>query len=147
MNQAGQAQYAAVNPLQSEAYASLYNQSIYFIERVPVTKGIELNGGYRYQTQSATTNGISIWSGASSDSKTYSANAGDVAINFKYLEGQRVYVKWNQSYRFPNVDEFWGWSTHGVLKLECLTDGEVITEAVPYLGYLHRCFCTEGKFR
>jgi NADH-quinone oxidoreductase subunit D len=31
-------------------------------------------------------------------------------------------------------------STHGVLKLECLTDGEVITEAVPYLGYLHRCF-------
>ena len=113
MNQAGQAQYAAVNPLQSEAYASLYNQSIYFIERVPVTKGIELNGGYRYQTQSATTNGISIWSGASSDSKTYSANAGDVAINFKYLEGQRVYVKWNQSYRFPNVDEFWGWSTNG----------------------------------
>ncbi|WP_076790599.1 NADH-quinone oxidoreductase subunit D [Chlorobium sp. KB01] len=31
-------------------------------------------------------------------------------------------------------------STHGVLKLECLTDGEVITEAEPYLGYLHRCF-------
>ncbi len=31
-------------------------------------------------------------------------------------------------------------STHGVLKLECLTDGEVITQAEPYLGYLHRCF-------
>jgi NADH-quinone oxidoreductase subunit D len=31
-------------------------------------------------------------------------------------------------------------STHGVLKLECLTDGEVVTEAEPYLGYLHRCF-------
>ncbi|MDP8305550.1 MAG: NADH-quinone oxidoreductase subunit D [Candidatus Chlorobium antarcticum] len=31
-------------------------------------------------------------------------------------------------------------STHGVLRLECLTDGEIITEAEPYLGYLHRCF-------
>ncbi|ACF11708.1 NADH dehydrogenase (quinone) [Chlorobaculum parvum NCIB 8327] len=31
-------------------------------------------------------------------------------------------------------------STHGVLRLECITDGEVIVEAEPYLGYLHRCF-------
>ncbi|KUL32817.1 NADH-quinone oxidoreductase subunit D [Chlorobium limicola] len=31
-------------------------------------------------------------------------------------------------------------STHGVLKLECMTDGEVVTSAEPYLGYLHRCF-------
>jgi NADH-quinone oxidoreductase subunit D len=37
-------------------------------------------------------------------------------------------------------------STHGVLKLECLTDGEVVTHAEPYLGYLHRCFekCCEN---
>ncbi len=31
-------------------------------------------------------------------------------------------------------------STHGVLRLECVTDGEVVVEAEPYLGYLHRCF-------
>jgi NADH-quinone oxidoreductase subunit D len=31
-------------------------------------------------------------------------------------------------------------STHGVLRLECITDGEVVVEAEPYLGYLHRCF-------
>jgi len=31
-------------------------------------------------------------------------------------------------------------STHGVLRLECKTDGEVVVEAEPYLGYLHRCF-------
>jgi NADH-quinone oxidoreductase subunit D len=30
-------------------------------------------------------------------------------------------------------------STHGVLRLVLRTDGEVITEAVPHLGYLHRC--------
>ncbi|MFA0961313.1 NADH-quinone oxidoreductase subunit D [Roseivirga sp. BDSF3-8] len=31
-------------------------------------------------------------------------------------------------------------STHGVLRLEVITDGEIITEVVPHLGYLHRCF-------
>jgi NADH-quinone oxidoreductase subunit D len=31
-------------------------------------------------------------------------------------------------------------STHGVLRLEVVTDGELIKEVVPHLGYLHRCF-------
>jgi NADH-quinone oxidoreductase subunit D len=31
-------------------------------------------------------------------------------------------------------------STHGVLRLEVLMDGEVVKEVVPHLGYLHRCF-------
>ncbi len=31
-------------------------------------------------------------------------------------------------------------STHGVLRLEVLTDGEVVLDVVPHLGYLHRCF-------
>ncbi len=31
-------------------------------------------------------------------------------------------------------------STHGVLRLEIVTDGEIVREAVPHLGYLHRCF-------
>ena len=31
-------------------------------------------------------------------------------------------------------------STHGVLRLEVVTDGEIIVEVVPHLGYLHRCF-------
>ena len=31
-------------------------------------------------------------------------------------------------------------STHGVLRLEVLSDGEVIKSVVPHLGYLHRCF-------
>jgi NADH-quinone oxidoreductase subunit D len=31
-------------------------------------------------------------------------------------------------------------STHGVLRLEVLMDGEMIKEVVPHLGYLHRCF-------
>jgi NADH-quinone oxidoreductase subunit D len=31
-------------------------------------------------------------------------------------------------------------STHGVLRLEVLSDGELVKEVVPHLGYLHRCF-------
>lgn len=31
-------------------------------------------------------------------------------------------------------------STHGVLRLEVVTDGEFIVDVVPHLGYLHRCF-------
>lgn len=31
-------------------------------------------------------------------------------------------------------------STHGVLRLEVVCDGEIIVDVVPHLGYLHRCF-------
>lgn len=31
-------------------------------------------------------------------------------------------------------------STHGVLRLEVLMDGEIVKDVVPHLGYLHRCF-------
>lgn len=31
-------------------------------------------------------------------------------------------------------------STHGVIRLEVLMDGEIVREVVPHIGYLHRCF-------
>jgi NADH-quinone oxidoreductase subunit D len=31
-------------------------------------------------------------------------------------------------------------SMHGVLRLEVITDGEIVKEVVPHIGYLHRCF-------
>lgn len=31
-------------------------------------------------------------------------------------------------------------STHGVLRLEVVTDGEIVKKVIPHLGYLHRCF-------
>ena len=30
-------------------------------------------------------------------------------------------------------------STHGVLRLVLRTDGEIVSEVTPHLGYLHRC--------
>ena len=31
-------------------------------------------------------------------------------------------------------------STHGVLRLELVVDGEIVVDMVPHIGYLHRCF-------
>jgi len=31
-------------------------------------------------------------------------------------------------------------STHGVLRMEVVTDGEQVVDVVPHIGYLHRCF-------
>jgi NADH-quinone oxidoreductase subunit D len=31
-------------------------------------------------------------------------------------------------------------STHGVLRLEVTTDGEIVNQVRPFIGYLHRCF-------
>ncbi|MEW6510354.1 MAG: NADH-quinone oxidoreductase subunit D [Bacteroidota bacterium] len=31
-------------------------------------------------------------------------------------------------------------STHGVLRLEVVADGEIVVDVVPHMGYLHRCF-------
>jgi NADH-quinone oxidoreductase subunit D len=31
-------------------------------------------------------------------------------------------------------------STHGVLRLALVTDGEIVKKVVPHLGYMHRCF-------
>ena len=31
-------------------------------------------------------------------------------------------------------------STHGVLRLELVLDGEIIKKVKPHIGYLHRCF-------
>ncbi|MFT6850923.1 MAG: NADH-quinone oxidoreductase subunit D [Sphingobacteriales bacterium] len=31
-------------------------------------------------------------------------------------------------------------STHGVLRLELVTDGEIVVDLNPHIGYLHRCF-------
>ena len=88
----------------------ILNQSIYLITRIPlrVVDGLEASGGFRHQAQSSSTNDYSTGSTISASQK-YSANAGDFAVNFNYQPNQKVFIKWDQSYRFPNTDEFWGW--------------------------------------
>jgi len=90
--------------------ATQINNSIYLMQRVPLSNIFEASGGFRRQVQQASTYSanISAANGVVTSNQQYAANAGDVALNANYLPGQRLYIKWNQSFRFPNIDEYWG---------------------------------------
>jgi NADH-quinone oxidoreductase subunit D len=52
-----------------------------------------------------------------------------VDIDFSRIESERMRL--NVGPQHP--------STHGVLRLEVELDGEIVTEVIPHIGYLHRC--------
>jgi NADH-quinone oxidoreductase subunit D len=37
-------------------------------------------------------------------------------------------------------------STHGVLRLELIVDGEIVVDTIPHIGYLHRCFEKHAEY-
>ena len=92
--------------------ATQVNNSVYVMQKIPLGKVLEASGGFRRQVQQASTTNTSISSanGTVSNTQQYAANAGDIALNANYFPGQRIYVKWNQSFRFPNIDEYWGFA-------------------------------------
>lgn len=92
--------------------ASQINNSVYVMQRVPLGNIVEVSGGFRRQVQQASTSNTSISAanGTVSNTQQFAANAGDLALNANYLPGQRIYAKWNQSFRFPNIDEYWGFA-------------------------------------
>ena len=98
------------NLLSNTQNATQINQSIYFIQRIPLSSKVEASGGFRRQVQQASTSSalVSASNGTVTNNQQYAANAGDLALNFNYSPGQRIYAKWNQSFRFPNIDEYWG---------------------------------------
>jgi iron complex outermembrane receptor protein len=98
------------NFLSNSQNATQVNQSVYLIQRIPLSSIVEASGGFRRQVQQASTTSslVNASNGTITNNQQYSANAGDLALNFNYLPGQRIYAKWNQSFRFPNIDEYWG---------------------------------------
>jgi iron complex outermembrane receptor protein len=100
------------NLLSDSQNATQINNSVYLIQRVPLSTIFEASGGFRRQVQQASTSNTSIGAanGTVSNTQQFSANAGDLALNANYLPGQRIYMKWNQSFRFPNIDEYWGFA-------------------------------------
>jgi len=103
--------YGYFNNLTSDSQnATQINNSVYLIQKIPLNKVFEASGGFRRQVQQASTSSTSISAanGTTNSTQQYAANAGDVALNANYSPGQRLYIKWNQSFRFPNIDEYWG---------------------------------------
>jgi iron complex outermembrane receptor protein len=126
-NQAGSNSYSSLSQgiIQANPYGTYYNNltndsqsatqinnSVYVMQKIPLGKILEASGGFRRQVQQASTTNTSISAanGTVNNTQQYAANAGDIALNANYAVGQRVYIKWNQSFRFPNIDEYWGFA-------------------------------------
>jgi iron complex outermembrane receptor protein len=77
------------------------------MHRLPLVGELELDNGYRHQIENATANDKPANSMPTAKKST-SANAWDIGLNYKLPQGQKLYVKYNQSFRFANIDEFWG---------------------------------------
>jgi iron complex outermembrane recepter protein len=103
-------------PSYPASHVNLKNQSIYFMERLPLTDQVELAGGIRRQKQDVSfislnnsdLNGNGIADGTYPT--TFAANAYDFGINYRYATGQRLYGKYDQSFRFANTDEYFGYN-------------------------------------
>jgi len=92
---------------------TLTNHSLYLISRTPLTSDIDLTGGVRRQWQDASATDInkSSANGMVNTQQSYSADAIDLSLNYRFSERDRVYLKWDRSFRFANVDEFWGFDS------------------------------------
>ncbi len=127
--------YGAIR-MNDSGNATLFSRSPYIMERFPLTSNVEVSGGFRRQTQSAVTYDANAYSASANASKTYSANAADLAFNFSYLDGQKSFIKWNQSFRFPNIDEFWGWDSNGARVFKGILQPQ-ISQTVEFGGEWH----------
>lgn len=65
------------------------------------------------------------------------------SLDAPYQQAQRVYEKRLTALSAEEMVINMGPqhpSTHGVLRLQLVTDGELVKEVIPHIGYLHRCF-------
>ncbi len=100
----------------NSSHVNLKNQSIYLIERLPISNNLDLVGGVRRQKQDISLSTINK-SDASGNPipdgnylSSFNANAYDIALNYNTNEGHRFYSKYNQSYRFANTDEYYSFN-------------------------------------
>ena len=97
----------------SSSQVELKNHSTYFIQRLPINDEFELLGGIRRQMQDVsltTVNKTDLGGGTIPNGNylnSFSANAYDIGVNYRYAAGQRLYAKYDQSYRFANTDDYY----------------------------------------
>ena len=89
--------------------ANVTNRSYYLTHRLPLSQSLDLLGGFRRQNQDAVAYDYKSSTGQSNAAKEQSANATDLALNYKYGESKlnKIYARLNNSYRFANIDEYW----------------------------------------
>ena len=92
------------------SHVNLKNKSIYFLHNYAMTEQFEIVGGVRRQIQDVSLNSLNNSFGFPDGNylSSFAANAYDLGLNYRYAQGQRLYAKYNQSYRFANTDEYYG---------------------------------------
>lgn len=95
-----------------KARASLLDNSLYFNHRVTVKNDLDFIAGFRRQIENITAYDLNYGS-TTNRQKTTSANAWEFGLNYRFSDTNKAYVKYGQSFRFPNIDEFWGYSSSG----------------------------------
>ena len=97
------------NVLSDLQSVQLRSQAAYLISRIPMSEALELSVGTRRQIQSFDSSDLNKTVGSPQvASGGFGANAHEAALNFKFNESSRTYLRVNQSYRFANTDEYWG---------------------------------------
>jgi len=99
-------------PSNDNSSATLRDKSLYLNHSIPISKDLDFSAGFRRQTQEINAEDFNS-SVSSSSSKKTDANAWSVALNHHLSSSEKLYLKLGQSFRFPNIDEFWGWSSDG----------------------------------
>lgn len=89
----------------SASTARVINRSFYLSQNTDLLSNLGLSLGVRRQTQQTTLNDSSV--PLSSPSADNSATGAEAGLNYKYAEGQRAYLRYVRSFRFPTTDEFW----------------------------------------
>ena len=101
--------YYKGNVLSDLQSVQLRNQSAYLMSRIPMTTSVDLSAGVRRQLQSFDSSDLNKTVGTQQTaSATFGASAYEAALNLKFDQFNRTYLRINQSYRFANTDEYWG---------------------------------------
>ena len=102
------------NILIDQQSVQLMNQSLYVMTRLPLNQQWDFTAGIRRQIQSYDTSDLNKTVGfAQVASGAFGSNAHELALNHKLSHTSRTYLRFSQSYRFANTDEYWGFDTNG----------------------------------
>lgn len=98
------------NLVENKQSVQLQNQAVYFLARLPFNSAVELSVGARRQVQTFDSYDLNVSVGqAQMAAGSFSANAHEAGINFTIDPSNRLYARANQTYRFANTDEYWGY--------------------------------------
>ena len=98
------------NLLSSQQSVQLASRSAYVIGRMPLNDRVEFTVGARRQLQGFDSYDLNNSVGhAQAASGTFGATAQEAGVNVKLNDASRTFLRANQSFRFANTDEYWGY--------------------------------------